>query len=57
MARSILSEVLMLFGLLTMVAGLWIFSRALGLLAAGALLFLLGFLTVDLAVRRPSSGG
>ena len=57
MARSILSEVLMLIGLCTMVVGLWIFSRALGLLAAGALLFLLGFLTVDRTVRRPSSGG
>ncbi len=57
MARSLLSELLMFAGLVTIVAGLWTFSRALGLIACGALLLFLGAISVDHTVRRPPVGG
>ncbi len=60
MTHSILSEVLMLAGLVMIVTGLWSFSRALGLVACGALLFFLGVLTVTqrrVTMRRPTAGG
>jgi hypothetical protein len=57
MARSLLSEFLMFAGLVTIIAGVWTFSRALGLIACGALLLFLGWLSVDISVRRSSAGG
>ncbi len=57
MTRNLLAEFLMLAGLIIVVAGLWTFSRALGLIAGGALLTFLGAQFVTVTVRRPSTGG
>lgn len=57
MTRNLLAEFLMLAGLVIVVVGLWTFSRALGLIAGGALLTFLGAQFVQVTVRRPSTGG